>query len=85
MPVELRHRLIRGTIHNMISIAFNAPFNRTPTTNEVLEMAKSLIIACPTLHDAATGHVSFCVLNNIYFFMQIGPSSPPCFKMRPVV
>jgi hypothetical protein len=58
IPVELRHRIIRGTIHNMVSLAFNPPWNRMPTTNEVMEMAKSLIITYPLLSDPATKHVS---------------------------
>ena len=54
IPVELRHRIIRGTIHNMISTALNSLWNRLPTTNEVMEMAKSLVIAYPLLSDPVT-------------------------------
>ena len=68
IPVELRHRLIRGTIHNMISVAYNAPFNRMPTTNELQEMAKSLIIVNPPLQDPVTGHVSLYICKIVILY-----------------
>ena len=57
IPVELRHRLIRGTVHNMVSVACSPPWNRLPATNEVIEMAKSLVVTYPCLKDDKTGHV----------------------------
>lgn len=68
IPVELRHRLIRGTIHNMISVAYSAPFNRMPTTNELQEMAKSLIIVYPPLRDPVTGHVSLYIYKIVILY-----------------
>ena len=68
IPVELRHRLIRGTIHNMISVAYNAPFNRMPTMNELQEMAKSLIIVYPPLQDPVTGHVSLYICKIVILY-----------------
>ena len=65
---ELRHRLIRGTIHNMISVAYSAPFNRMPTTNELQEMAKSLIIVYPPLRDPVTGHVSLYICKIVILY-----------------
>ena len=58
MSHELKCRLIRATIHNMISAAAHPPFSRYPLTMEIEEMAKSLVIAYPCLRDDATGHVS---------------------------
>ena len=60
---ELRHRIIRGTIHNMISVAFNAPWCRMPNVNELSEMAKSLVTLYPPLHDPVTKHVSIWLIN----------------------
>ncbi|XP_033121316.1 uncharacterized protein LOC117120386, partial [Anneissia japonica] len=56
IPVELRHRIIRGTINNMVSVAYSPPWNRQPTNNEILEMAKSIIITYPPLKDPETKH-----------------------------
>lgn len=58
MSKELKCRLVRATIHNMISAAAHPPFSRYPLTIEIEEMAKSLIIAYPCLRDVETGHVS---------------------------
>jgi hypothetical protein len=70
IPVELRHRIIRGTIHNMVSLAFNPPWNRMPTSNEVMEMAKSLIITYPLLSDPATKHVRTKVQLLPYWYLS---------------
>jgi len=55
---ELYHRLIRVTLHCITSISCNPPFNRYPTTNELEEMAKSLVLEYPNLKDPDTNHVS---------------------------
>ncbi|XP_028416856.1 uncharacterized protein LOC114541067 [Dendronephthya gigantea] len=56
MDKKIRERLIRGTINNMVSASSVPPFNRFPTSIEISEMAKSLIIAYPCLKDEETGH-----------------------------
>ena len=56
IPKELRHRIIRATIHNMTSAA--SLFHRLPSAQELEEMSKSLVIAYPCIRDAETGHVS---------------------------
>ncbi|XP_071949134.1 uncharacterized protein [Antedon mediterranea] len=56
IPSELRHRIIRGTVNNMISIAHNSPWNRLPTNDEIMEMAKSVVITYPSLKDQETKH-----------------------------
>jgi hypothetical protein len=58
MSSDIRNRLVRGTIHNMVSAASSPPFNRFPTQSEIEEMSKSLIITYPCLKDGETGHVS---------------------------
>lgn len=58
MSSELKCRLVRATIHNMISAAASPPFSRYPLTAELEEMAKSLIMIYPCLKDPETGHVS---------------------------
>ena len=58
IPVELYHRLIRGTVHCMNAISSAPPFNRYPTSAELQEMAKSLVIEYPCINDKETGHVS---------------------------
>lgn len=55
---DLRQRLVRATISNMMATAYAAPYNRLPTNQEINEMAKSLIITYPCLRDNDTGHVS---------------------------
>ena len=60
ISTEVRHRLIRGTMHNMVASC--ASFNRLPYVSEIEEMAKSLVITYPCLGDAETGHVS-----NVFF------------------
>ena len=56
ISTEVRHRLIRGTMHNMIASC--APFNGLPYVSEIEKMAKSLLITYPCLRDVETGHVS---------------------------
>ena len=55
---DLRQRLVRATISNMMAMAYGSPFNRLPTNPELNEMAKSLVITYPCLKDKDTGHVS---------------------------
>ena len=56
IPEELVHRLIRGTIHNMNANAFDT-CERSPTTQELLEMSKSIVLQYPSLKDPETSHV----------------------------
>eukprot|EP00112_Aurelia_sp_Birch-Aquarium-sp1_P023159 Seg679.17 transcript_id=Seg679.17/GoldUCD/mRNA.D3Y31 product="hypothetical protein" protein_id=Seg679.17/GoldUCD/D3Y31 len=56
MTAETRHRLVRGTIHIMVSAASQPPFNRLPSTVELEEMSKSLILTYPCLRDPEAGH-----------------------------
>ena len=58
MSKELRHRLIRCTMSNMVAAAFLPPFNRRPYNNEILEMAKSLLLKYPCLKDDNDSPVS---------------------------
>ena len=67
ISTEVRHRLIRGTMHNMIASC--ASFNRSPYVSEIEEMAKFLVITYPCLRDSETGHVSN-VFFAIYFFFD---------------
>ena len=60
---EARNRLIRGTIHNMTSLAASHPFCRLPTAFELEEMAKSIVVMYPCLKDADTGHVSIAAVH----------------------
>ena len=55
VPNELCHRLIRGTIHCMCSLSLSPPYSRYPTSQELEEMAKSLVIEYPCLKDKITG------------------------------
>ena len=55
LSMELYHRLIRGTIHCMNAISSAPPFQRYPTSAELEEMAKSLIVEYPHLKDEETG------------------------------
>ena len=64
ISTEVRHRLIRGTMHNMIASC--ASFNRLPYVSEIEEMAKSLVITYPCLRDAETGHVSNVFFSHIF-------------------
>ena len=64
MSSDIRNRLVRGTIHSMVSTASNPPFNRFPTQSELEEMSKSLVIKYTCLRDNDTGHVS---ISNIIF------------------
>ena len=56
MSKEIRNRLVRGTIHNMVTVASSSPFGRFPTHSELEEMSKSLVIRYPCLRDSETGH-----------------------------
>lgn len=58
MTAETRHRLVQGTIHMMVSAASQPPFNRLPSTVELEEMSKLLILTYPCLRDPEAGHVS---------------------------
>lgn len=58
MSSDIRNRLVRGTIHNMVTAASSPPFNRFPTASEIEEMSKSLVVTYPCLKDGETGHVS---------------------------
>ena len=58
IPNELYHRLIRGTIHCMNAISSAPPFGRYPSSGELEEMAKSLVLEYPCIKDKETGHVS---------------------------
>ena len=58
IPIELHHRLIRGTVHCMIAVSSAPPFNRYPTSDELREMAKSLVLEYPVINCKETGHVS---------------------------
>lgn len=55
-------RLIRGTISNMISASTAPPFNRYPTSAELEQMSKSLIVRYPFLRDAETNHVCIIII-----------------------
>ncbi len=55
---DLRQRLVRATISNMMATAYGPPFNRLPSNQEMNEMAKSLVITYSCLKDNDTGHVS---------------------------
>ena len=67
ISTEVRHRLIRGTMHNMIASC--ASFNRLPYVSEIEKMAKTLVIAYPCLRDAETGHVSNVFFSRIFSLM----------------
>lgn len=58
ITVELRHRFIKGTTHNMVAMVFNPPLKRMPSTNELVEKAISLVLTYPLLNDTETKHVS---------------------------
>ena len=55
---DLVHDIVRGTISNMMSVSLSEPWNRLPTTVELREMAKSLVLTYPPLNDPVKGHVS---------------------------
>lgn len=67
VPSELYHRMIRGTIHCMMATAMLPPFQRCPSTLELEEMAKSLILQYPCIKDKETNHVrsKFVILNSV--------------------
>ena len=56
---ELQDRLICAIMHSMVATAFASPFNRSPTSAEINEMAKSLVITFPCLKDRSGTHVFF--------------------------
>ena len=58
MPKEFQDRLICATVSNMVSLAYLPPFNRKPTKEEFLEMAKSLVHVYPCLNDSEKKHLS---------------------------
>lgn len=58
IPEHLVHDIVRGTVSNMISMTLSDPWNRMPTTIELKEMAKSLVVTYPLLCDPVNGHVS---------------------------
>ena len=58
MPKELQGCLIRATVSNMVSLAYLPPFNRKPTKEGFLEMAKCLVHVFPCLNDSEKKHVS---------------------------
>jgi hypothetical protein len=55
---DLIHDIVRGTVSNMMSVSLSEPWNRLPTTVELREMAKSLVLTYPPLNDSERGHVS---------------------------
>lgn len=55
---DLVHDIVRGTVSNMLSVSLQDPFKRLPTTIELREMAKSLVVAYPVLNDPVSGYVS---------------------------
>lgn len=59
LPEHLVHDIVRATVSNMVSVALSEPWNRLPTSMELKEMAKSLIVTYPLLRDPVSGHVSF--------------------------
>ena len=71
MSKEIRNRLVRGTIHNMVTVASSSPFDRFPTHSELEEMSKSLVIRYTCLRDSETGHVSIifqhCIMYIKYY------------------
>jgi hypothetical protein len=71
MSSDIRNRLVRGTIHNMVSAASSPPFNRFPTQSEIEEMSKSLTITYPCLRDGETGHVSRLTLLKVLLSVVI--------------
>ncbi|XP_028417999.1 uncharacterized protein LOC114542723 [Dendronephthya gigantea] len=56
IPEHLVHDIVRGTVSNMISMTLCDPWNRLPTTMELKEMAKSLVVTYPLLSDPVNGH-----------------------------
>lgn len=65
LPVELRHRIVRGTVAMMISVTSQQPHGRYPLPCELEEMAKLLTIKFPSLLDPVTKHVCFFLVNFI--------------------
>ena len=59
---DLIHDIVRGTVSNMMSSSLSEPWNRLPTTEELREMAKSLVVTYPALNDPVKGHVSYFLL-----------------------
>ena len=53
---ELVNRLVRATIHNMVAVVFEE-CNRKPSTMELEEMAKSIVLVYLPLRDPKTIHV----------------------------
>ncbi|CAB4042656.1 THAP domain-containing 9 [Paramuricea clavata] len=56
LPEHLVHDIVRATVSNMVSVALSEPWNRLPTSMELKEMAKSLIVTYPLLRDPVSGH-----------------------------
>lgn len=53
----LKDRLVRYTVSNMCTQAYQKPFNRRPTNPEVEEMAKSLTLVYPSIKDVNGSHL----------------------------
>ena len=70
---ELYHRLIRGTVHCMNSIACAPPFERYPSSAELEEMAKSIVMEYPCLMDPESKHVG--IFSSFFFLMKINENS----------
>ena len=56
--------MVRYTVSNMCTQAYQKPFNRRPTNPEVEEMAKSLTLVYPSIKDVISSHVSSNFLNH---------------------
>ncbi len=70
---DLVHDIVRGTVSNMLSVSLRDPFKRLPTTIELREMAKSLVVAYPMLNDPVSGHVSKPYSSSIEPFQKVVP------------
>lgn len=69
IPEQLVHDIVRGTVSNMTSVSLCEPWNRLPTSTELKEMAKSLIVTYPLLGDPVNGHVILTFLINAYVLL----------------
>ena len=58
LTTDLVHDIVRRTVSNMMSVSLSEPWNRLPTTVELREMTKSLVVTYPLLNDSEKGHVS---------------------------
>lgn len=54
VPPELQSRYIRGTIECMKAVSCAKPYERYPTTAELNEMSKSIVIHFPCLNKVYT-------------------------------